>query len=40
MCQSKHFEYSGKDDMHVAVAIFFSATISMLAMVQSLITIL
>ena len=28
MCKSKCLDYSGKDDMHVAVAISFSATIS------------
>ena len=39
VCKSKCLEYSGKDDKHVAVAFFFSATISMLAMVQSPITI-
>ena len=39
VCKSKCMEYSGKDDKHVAVAIFFSATISILAMVQSPITI-
>ena len=30
MCKSKCLVYSGKDDVHVAVAIFFSASISML----------
>ena len=36
VCKSKCLDYSGKDDMHVAVAISFSATISsVLAMVQS-----
>ena len=34
--ESRCLDYSGKDDMHVAVAISFSATISsMLAMVES-----